>query len=131
MARFTTEAPLFGTGVSSTTPGTSSVLGSNNSVFDFSARHNMSVQLVAGSENAVFELQISNDGSNFAVYDRLTPNLTNTNSQTDAGVSQAAVTANTNQFWFIRNGDNFRYVRGSVTLVGTDSVFTATMHGID
>ena len=131
MARFTTLVNLFGSGVSSTTPGSSSVLGSNNVIFDVSARRLMSVQLTAGSQNSVFDLQISNDGTNFVRYDRLTTNVANTNAQTDIGTTIVAVSANTSVIYFIRAGDTFRYVRGSVTLVGTDSNYNAVLHGID
>lgn len=132
MARFTTAVNMFGTtGVSITTPGSNSTLGSANSVFDVSARRLMSIQPISGSENAVFELQISNDGINFVTYDRLTTNVTNTNVQTDIGVSSVSQSANTSAIYFIRPGDTFRYCRGSVTLTSTDSVFNVVLHGID
>lgn len=126
MSTFTTAVKLFGeNGVSATTAGTST------DVFDVSQRALMSIELVAGSQNAVFEAQISNDGVNFVTYNRLTPNITNTNAQNDTGVSSASVTAGQSLIYFIRAHDTFRYIRGSVTLVGTDSVFNATLHGID
>lgn len=132
MARFTNAVNLFGpTGISSTTPGTSSPLGSNNSVYDVSMRHNISLEIIAGSENSVFDLEISNDNVNFVTYNRLVPNVTNTNAQTDTGVTFASVSANTSAFYFVKLGDTFRYVRGSATLVGTDSVFNVVMHTID
>lgn len=132
MARFTNLVQLFGpTGVSSTTPGTNSPLGSANSVYDTSMRHNISLQLVAGSENAVFSLEISNDGVNFIPYNRLVANVTNTNAQTDSGITYASVTANTSAFYFVKLGDTFRFVRGSASLVSTDGTFNAFMHTID
>ncbi len=124
MARFTTLVKLFDA-VSATVAGTAAT------PFDVSARRLMSVQLTAGSQASVFDLQISNDGVNYVTYNRMTTNVANTNAQTDIGIGPVAVAANTSAIYFIRAGDTFRYVRGSVSLVGTDSVYTATLHGLD
>lgn len=124
MARFTSLVKLLDT-------ISVSQVGTTANVFDVSARHLMSLQLTAGSQNAVFDFQISNDGTNFVRYDRLTTNVTNTNAQTDIGTTSVAVSANTSVIYFIRAGDSFRYCRGSASIVSTDSVFTATLHSID
>ncbi len=124
MARFTSLQVLFD-GTTATTAGTAA------NIFDVSARRLMSLQLTnTGSQTGVFELQISDDGTNFVLYNRLTTNVTNTNAQTDIGVSSVSVSANTSVIYFIRAGDSFRSVRGSASMVSGGSL-TAVLHGLD
>lgn len=85
-----------------------------------------SIQFVADvtSGNGVFTVQVSNDGTNWTAYNRLTTNVTNTNSQTDLRAS--SVTLNTDTTSVVTIPDVFAYLRVIVT-VTTDGTYTATV----
>ena len=76
------------------------------------------------SGNGVFTVQVSNDGTNFADYNRITTNVTNTNTQTDTRVASVTLSTNTTNFLFFPPGDTFAYFRTKVT-VSTDGTYSA------
>lgn len=76
------------------------------------------------SGNGVFTVDVSNDGSNWATYNRLTSNVTNTNAQTDTRVASLTVSTNTTNFLFFPPGDTFAYFRTKVTRT-TDGTYSA------
>lgn len=78
------------------------------------------------SGNGAFGVEVSNDGTNWVVYNRLIPNLTGTNSQTDAYVAAPTLSTNTSAIYFFPVGDYFRYIRVFCT-VTTDGVYTASL----
>lgn len=63
------------------------------------------------SGNGVFQVQISNNGSNWVYYNRLTSNVTNTNGQTDTRVASFTLSANGSVFAFLPPTDTFQYLR--------------------
>lgn len=79
------------------------------------------------SGNGVFSVQVSNDGTNYATYNRITTNATNTNAQTDARVASVTLSTNTTNFLFFPPGDTFNYFRVTCT-VTTDGVYTAVAY---
>ena len=113
--------------------GATSLIGSNADVYDVSMRKKISFQFIRGnhsSGSSVFAVEVSNDGTNFVNYNRLTTNVTNTNAQTDIGVANATLSAAGSAIYFIRPGDHFRYVRGSLVNV-TDGNGSIVMSTID
>lgn len=108
-----------------------SLLGSNT--IDLSLRKKYSIQFTAAtvtSGNGVFKVYVSNDGTNWVQYNRLTDNLTNTNVQTDTRVASVTLNANGNKMYFFPVGDHFRYLGVSLA-VTTDGAYTATISSID
>ncbi len=96
-------------------------------------RSKLSLQFIASgitSGNGVFTVDVSNDGTNWIQYNRLTTNVTNTNGQNDTRVASVTLSSNTNAFVFFPVGDYFRYLRVSVDLT-TDGVYSAILQSID
>lgn len=79
------------------------------------------------SGNGVFTVEVSNDGSNWATYNRITSNVTNTNAQTDTRVASVTLSTNTTNFLFFPPGDTFAFMRTKVT-VTTDGTYTAVAY---
>lgn len=89
-----------------------------------------SLQLTAASitsGNGVFTVDVSNDGTNWTAYNRLTTNATNTNAQTDARV--ASVTLSTNTTSVVTIPDPFAFFRVNVVIT-TDGSYSATAYVI-
>jgi len=85
-----------------------------------------SLQFVAASitsGNGVFTVEVSNDGTNWVVYNRLTSNVTNTNGQTDTRVASSTLNSNTSVVFSIPDVFAFFRVRVMVT---TDGVYSAS-----
>lgn len=84
-----------------------------------------SIQFIAtgvSSGNGVFTVEVSNDGSNWTAYNRLTTNVTNTNQQTD--LRAASVTLNSVSTAVVSVPDIFAFLR--VKLVPTtDGTYSA------
>lgn len=86
-----------------------------------------SIQFTAASitsGNGVFTVLVSNDGTNFVAYNRITTNVTNTNAQTDTRV--ASVTLNSNTSSVVTIPDTFAFLK-VVCTVTTDGAYTATV----
>ena len=86
-----------------------------------------SIQFVAGSVtsgNGVFTVEVSNDGTNWIAYNRLTTNVTNTNAQTDTRVASVTLSSSTNAVVTIPETDNFTFLRTKVVPT-TDGVYSA------
>lgn len=89
-----------------------------------------SIQFVAASitsGNCVFTVDVSNDGTNWTAYNRLTTNATNTNAQTDTRV--ASVTLSTNTSSVVTIPDAFAFFR-ITAVVTTDGAYSATAYSI-
>lgn len=114
----------------STTSVTDPVAAQGTNVYDVSRRQLMSLQLTAASitsGNGVFKVYVSNDGTNWVAYNRLTSNSTNTNAQTDVRVASVTLSSNTSVMVFFPINDHFRYVGVSLA-VTTDGAYSATLH---
>lgn len=97
--------------------------------FDTSKRQLKSIQFIASgitSGNGAFGVEISNDGTNWVVYNRLTTNATNTNTQTDLRAAAPTLSSNSSQICFFPTSDLFRYIRVFVTAT-TDGVYSAVL----
>lgn len=97
--------------------------------FDVSQRSAKSIQFIAASissGNGVFTVDVSNDGTNWVAYNRLTDNLTNTNGQSDTRVASCTLTTNTSKIYFFPEGDHFRYIRAVVNMT-TDGAYSAVL----
>lgn len=99
-------------------------------IFDVSKRQLKSIQFTASTisgDNGAFGVEVSDDGSNWIVYNRLISNLTNTNAQTDTRVAAPTLSSNTSQIYFFPTSDYFRYIRVFVTASASAGTYTATM----
>lgn len=79
------------------------------------------------SGNGVFTVEVSNDGTNWVAYNRITSNVTNTNAQTDTRVASVTLSSNTSNFLFFPPGDTFMSFRVKCT-VTTDGAYTAVAY---
>lgn len=98
---------------------TSSAIAVNNA-------RRLSLQFIASAisaGNGVFTVDVSNDGTNWIAYNRLTTNVTNTNGQTDTRVASVTLSSNTNAFAFFPPGDTFAFFRVTVTRT-TDGTYS-------
>lgn len=90
-------------------------------------RSKMSLQILAtaiSSGNGVFKVWVSNDGTNFVQYNRLTDNVVNSISEGDVRVASATLSTNSNKIYFFPPGDLFKYVNVAVTRT-TDGTYSA------
>ena len=88
---------------------------------DVSKRQLVSLQLntfINTTGSCAFGVEVTNDMSNWVVYNRLTSNLTNSNSQTDTRVAAPTVTTagTVSSMYFIP--DYFRAIRVFATITG-------------
>lgn len=123
MSRFSTNSTILSAVTTTTTSGAQ----------DVSMRTKLSLQLIASgitSGNGVFTVDVSNDGTNWVPYNRLTTNATNTNAQTDVRVASVTLSSNTSAIVFFPVGDYFRYLRVTST-VSTDGAYSAILQSID
>ncbi len=108
---------------------TTSVANTAAAPLDASKRQAKSIQFTCSghtSGNGVFGVEVSNDGVNWIVYNRLIPNLVGTNAQTDAYVAAPTLSSNTSSIYFFPVSDYFRMIR-VFCAVTTDGVYTATL----
>jgi hypothetical protein len=87
-----------------------------------------SIQLVASgvtSGNGVFTVEVSNDGTNWTAYNRITTNVTNTNAQTDTRVASVTLSSNTSSIVTIP--DPYAYYRVKC-VVSVDGAYSATAY---
>ena len=95
-----------------------------SSEIDVGKYEKISLQLIAASitsGNGVFTIDVSNDGSNWDVYERIITNVT-------AGtvVNSVTLSSNSNQMVFINSNDAFKYMRVTVTRT-TDGTYSAIL----
>ncbi len=79
----------------------------------------VSLQVLASgivSGSAVFTVEVSNDGSNWVAYNRLTSNLINTNAQTDTRIASVVINTNSGSMLFVPAGDTFNFIRAIATV---------------
>jgi len=108
---------------------TASVANTVAPAYDTAKRQAKSIQFTCASHtsgNGVFGVEVSNDGTNWVVYNRLIPNLTGTNAQTNAHVAAPTLSTNTSAIYFFPADDLFRYLRVFCTIT-TDGVYTSTL----
>lgn len=89
----------------------------------------ISLQFIAtgiSSGNGIFQVQVSNDGTNWVYYNRLTSNLTNTNGQTDTRVASVTLSANGSSVAFFPENDTMQYIRVINTRT-TDGTYSAIL----
>lgn len=91
----------------------------------------VSIQLKAASVTSgsgTFTFDVSNDGgATWTAYNRITTNVTNTNSQTDTRVSSFVLNVTGSSMVFIPAGDTFEMIRVKCT-VATDGAYSATAY---
>lgn len=107
------------------------LLGTNT--VDLSMRKKYSIQFIASavvSGNGVFKVYVSNNGTDWVQYNRLTDNVTNTNAQTDTRVASVTLSSSSNKMYFFPDGDHFRYLGVSLA-VTTDGAYSALLEAID
>lgn len=130
MSRFSRAHTLIDpSAVSVTDPITQ--LGTNT--VDLSMRKKYSIQFIASaitSGTGVFKVYVSNNGTDWVQYNRLTDNVTNTNVQTDTRVASVTLSSNGAKMYFFPVGDHFRYLGVSLA-VTTDGTYSAVLEAID
>lgn len=103
-----------------TATATSSAVGVDNA-------DRLSVMILSSgitSGNGVFTVEVSNDDTNWATYNRITSNVTNTNAQTDTRVASVTLSTNSTNFLFFPPGDTFAAFRVKC-VISTDGVYSA------
>ena len=108
---------------------TASVANTAAPTHDCSKRQLKSIQFTCSghtSGNGAFGVEVSNDGVNWVVYNRLISNVTNTNAQFDTRVAAPTLSSNTSAIYFFPTSDYFRYIRVFVA-VTTDGTYTASL----
>lgn len=93
---------------------TATVANTSGLPIDLSKRQLKSIQFTCAnhtSGNGAFGVEVSNDGTNWVVYNRLVSNVTNTNAQTDTRVAAPTLSTNTSAIYFMPEQDLFRYLR--------------------
>lgn len=113
---------------------TASVANTSAPPIDVSKRQKLSIQFIASgivAGSGAFGIEVSNDGVNWVVYNRLINNLVETNTQSDAKSAAPTFnvgTGNGTSMYFFPDDDYFRYVRVFVTVV-TDGTYSAVLQG--
>jgi hypothetical protein len=95
-------------------------------------RTKLSVQFIASgitSGNGVFTIEVSNDNTNWVAYNRLTDNLTNTNTQGDTRVASCTLNSNSTKIYFIPVDDHFGYIRAKVDRT-TDGTYSCVLASV-
>jgi hypothetical protein len=88
----------------------------------------LSLQFVASgitSGNGVFTVEVSNDGTNWTAYNKMTTNVTNTNGQTDTRV--ASITLNSNSSAICSLPENFAFYRVKV-VASVDGAYSSSAY---
>ncbi len=105
-----------------------------SSGFPVSSAGRLSLQLIATgvtSGTGTFTVDVSNSNENGVVtwtpYQRMIPNLTGTNAQTDAYVSSKVLNSTGSSMIFIPAGDTFESIRVTST-VATDGTYSAILY---
>ena len=112
---------------------TASVANTAAHPWDVSKRQVKSIQFTAAAINnrsGVFGVEVSNDGTNWVVYNRLITNVANSNVQTDAKTAAPTLASNTSSIHFFPTPDYFRYIRAFITITDGQTPagnFTATL----
>ena len=99
-------------------------------VFDVSKRQLKSIQFIASTvsgDNGAFGVEVSNDGTNWVVYNRLITNVVNTNDQSDLRATAPTLSSNTSSIHFFPTSDYFRYIRVFVTASASAGTYSAVM----
>lgn len=101
--------------------------------YDVSQRQYKSIQFTASaitSGNGAFGVEVSNDGVNWVVYNRLVANAANTNVQEDLRSTAPTLSANSSVIYFFPPGDLFRFIRVFVART-TDGTYSAILQAAD
>ena len=109
---------------------TASVANTAAPSYDVSKRQLKSIQFVASGiaagGNGAFGVEVSNDGTNWVIYNRLITNATGDNTKTDAHTAAPTLSSNTSSIHFFPTSDLFRFIRIFVT-VTTDGAYSAIL----
>lgn len=92
--------------------------------FSPTLRGKCSLQFVASgisSGNGVFTVEVSNDGTNWTAYNKITTNVTNTNGQTDTRVASVTLSSSTSAVVSLPEPFAFYRVKVVVSIDGTYS----------
>jgi hypothetical protein len=117
MSRFTSNQVVLNAVASDTT----------SDPHDVSMRHKLSAEVVLenGTGSGTVGFSVSNDGTNFVTYNRITTNVTDTNTQEDTRVATVSVTtAAPRVMAFFPASDYFRYIKAIFTVV-TGAILTS------
>ena len=108
---------------------TASVANTDAKTIDVSKRQLKSIQFVCSghsSGNGVFGVEVSNDGSNWVVYNRLITNAVGDNTKNTAYTAAPTLSTSTSSIHFFPTSDYFRYIRVFVA-VTTDGSYSAIL----
>lgn len=106
------------------------VTNANATVHDVSKRQLKSIQFIASTisgDNGAFGIEVSNDGINWVVYNRLITNAVGDNTKTDAYTTAPTLSSNTSSIHFFPTSDLFRFVRVFVTASASAGTYSAIM----
>ena len=111
---------------------TASLANTAATTYDASKRQLKSIQFtaasVSGGGSGAFGIEVSNDGTNWVVYNRLITNAVGDNTKTDAYTAAPTLSSSTSSIHFFPTSDLFRYIRVFVTVTaGTGGVYTASL----
>lgn len=126
---FTSSINCFTGNIADTSGKSATITNTAALPIDVSKRQLKSIQFTASgitSGTGAFGVEVSNDGTNWIVYNRLTSNVTNTNVQNDTRVAAPTLSSNTSSIYFFPTSDYFRYIRVFLTFT-TDGVYSAVI----
>ncbi len=117
---FTTNVRMLD-GVSATT---------TSNAFPVSDRERLSIELTAPlvATTGTFTFSVSNDGTNFVAYNRITTNVTDDSTHGDTRVASVTVTSSvTSAFAFFPDDDFFRYIKVTCTVTAAGGIATSSI----
>jgi hypothetical protein len=110
---------------------TSSVANTDAPAIEVGARQLKSIQFVAVDTDrgsGAFGIEISNDGDNWVVYNRLITNGTVADQHSEALVAAPTITSDGGSaFYFFSQDDHFKYIRFFITITGAGT-YSAIFH---
>ncbi len=102
---------------------------STSTAFDVSLRRKLSaeISLVTTTGTGTFGFSVSNDGTNFITYNRMTTNVTDDNTHNDTRVASITLSSGTPKAMVLfPEGDYFRYIKTIWTTV-TGAIVTSAI----
>jgi len=108
------------------------VANTSATILDAERSQMKSIQFICSaftSGSGAFGVEVSNDGTNWIVYNRLVSNVTNTNAQFDTRAAAPTLSSATSSIHFFPDSDLFKYIRVFVTVTGTGTYKALFTHG--